>query len=118
MVMSKFGFIAAAGSLVALSAVFAGPASAYDNVNQRQYRQDYRIEQGRRDGSITWMEGLKLRAEQRRIAQAEARFRSDGYLSPYERRTLSELQHQSSKHIQHERHDNQDRPWWLPRFGR
>jgi hypothetical protein len=118
MVMSKFRFIAAAGSLVALSVVFAAPASAYDNVNQRQHRQDYRIEQGRKNGSITWFEGLKLRAEQRRISHLEARFRSDGHLSPYERRTLSDLQQQASKHIRHERHDSWNRPYWLPRFGR
>lgn len=120
MVMTKIGFIAVVGSLAALSAAVAGPAAAWnrDNVDERQARQDYRIEQGRRDGSITWTEGLKLRAEQRRIAQLESRFRSDGYLSTYERRTLAALQNGASKHIRYERHDSRDRPSWLPRLGR
>ena len=77
-----------------------------------------RIEQGRQTGKITWTEGLKLRAEQKRIASKEAQFRSDGYLSPSERRQLRAMQNDASEHIADEKSDGWRRAWWLPRVGR
>jgi hypothetical protein len=74
-----------------------------------------RIEQGRETGKITWTEGLKLRAEQKRIARLEAEFRSDGYLSSSERRKLRTLQNDAADHIAHEKRDGWRRAWWLPR---
>jgi hypothetical protein len=54
--------ITATAMLIASTAM----ASA-DGVQNRQERQYDRIEAGRENGSITWLEGLRLRAEQRHV---------------------------------------------------
>jgi hypothetical protein len=92
-------------------------AASAHSIDSTQAHQATRIEQGRQTGKITWTEGVKLRAEQNRIAKLEAEFRSDGYLSPSERRKLRLLQKEASEHISHERHDGWRRAWWLPRVG-
>ena len=114
--MSKIGTIAAVGLVL----FTAGVASAHGtrNINDRQDRQADRIEDGRSAGSITWREGLKLRAEQRRIARAEAAFRADGHLDRQERRVLTSMQDRASSHIRAERRDGWRRAWWAPRIGR
>lgn len=89
-------------------------AGAIDARRDHQLRQ---IEDGRRSGSITWREGIKLRRDQARIARLEQDMRSDGRLSRDERRTLRDLQNEAQDHIAHEKHDGWRRAWWLPRFG-
>jgi len=104
--------------LIAASLLIAGTAAASaHSIDGTQYRQEKRIEHGRESGSITWIEGLKLRAEQNRIARKEADFRSDGHLSRSEYRQLRKLQQKASRHIAHEKHDGWHRVWWLPRVG-
>jgi hypothetical protein len=114
--MSKISFIAAAG-LVLFSAVTASAASTRQ-IYEREARQADRIEDGRRSGSITWREGLKLRAEQRRIKRVESDFRRDGHLDRQERRILSNMQDRASARIRDERRDSWRRAWWAPRVGR
>ena len=75
-------------------------------------------EQGRQSGKITWTEGLKLRAEQKRIANKEAQFKSDGYLTKSERPQLRYMQNDASEHIADENSDSRKRAWWLPRVGK
>ena len=110
--MNKIIF-ATATALIATTAV-ASAAS----INDRQEYQADRIEQGRKTGKITWTEGLKLRAEQKRIANKEAQYKSDGYLSKSERRSLRYLQNDASEHIADEKTDGRRRAWWLPRVGK
>lgn len=105
-------FLAAATALIATTAV----ASAH-SVDRVQERQANRIEHGRETGQITWREGLKLRAEQRRINKVKKELASDGYLSRRDRKKVHALQREASKHIAHEKHDGWRRAWWLPRFG-
>ena len=105
--------IATATALIATTTI-ASAAS----VNQRQDAQRNRIEQGRETGKITWTEGLKLRAEQKRIANVKADYKSDGYLSTSERRKLRVMQNKASEHIADEKHDGWKRAWWLPRVGK
>ena len=104
--------------LIATAAIIAttGIASAH-SIDSVQARQAKRIEHGRESGKITWTEGLKLRAEQRRIARKEAEFRSDGRLSGYEYRKLRKMQREAGKHISQEKHDSKKRASWLPRVG-
>jgi hypothetical protein len=101
----------------ALLVAATGVASAA-SIDTAQSRQAKRIEHGRHTGTITWTEGLKLRAEQNRIANKEAALRFDGYLSKSDRRTLRAMQRDASKHIVQEKHDGWSRVWWLPRVGR
>jgi Spy/CpxP family protein refolding chaperone len=105
--------LATATALIATTA-----AASAASVNDRQEYQAKRIEQGRQSGKITWTEGLKLRAEQKRIANKEAQFKSDGYLTKSERRQLRYMQNDASEHIADEKSDSRKRAWWLPRVGK
>ncbi len=112
----------AAGLLIAATSLVSTGAFAYDRdtrVNIRESIQSNRIEQGRRSGEITWTEGIKLRAEQRRIEAAERAFKSDdGRIDKGEYRQLKAMQDAASRHIAREAHDSRARPSWLPRVGR
>jgi len=109
--MNKIALIATA---LAATTVAANAAS----INGTQRRQLDRIEQGRQTGAITWTEGLKLRAEQKRITNKEARYRADGYLSRSERAELRSMQRQASQNITAKKYDAKARPSWLPRVGK
>ena len=111
--MTKIGLIVAS-LLIATTAAASAHSTSIDS---RQGWQDKRIESGRQSGSITWFEGLKLRAEQNKIARRKAKYRSDGRLSYSERKDLQRLQHKAKKHITNEKYDGWRRVWWLPRFG-
>lgn len=108
----------AAGFLIAAS----GAAFAHDldgRVKDREQIQASRIEQGRRTGEITWTEGIKLRAEQRRIAAAERAFLADdGRIDRNEYRQLKAMQDDAARHITSEATDSKHRPSWLPRIGK
>ena len=105
-------------ALIAFAALAASStiAAAHSN-DARQAEQYDLIEQGRRDGSITWSEGIKLRAEQRDIARVEDTMRADGRFTRDEKRALHNLQNGSQTSIAREANDGWHRPWWLPRFG-
>jgi hypothetical protein len=106
-------------ALIATTLLIATTAAVSANsVDSTKARQEKRIEHGRETGQITWTEGLKLRAEQHKIARAEAEYRSDGHLSTSERRKLRALQEDAAEHISHEKNDSWHRAWWLPRVGR
>ncbi len=105
--------LATATALIATTVV----ASAASISDRQDYQAD-RIEQGRKTGKITWTEGLKLRAEQKRIANKEAQYKSDGYLSKSERRSIRYMQNDASEHIADEKNDGRRRVWWLPRVGK
>jgi hypothetical protein len=110
--MSKMLMIAAA-----LLTVTNATASAHSN-DARLDEQAAAIEQGRRDGSITWREGRKLRKEQAAIERVQNELASDGRLSQREKRILHRMQDQSEGRIISESTDRWRRWWWLPRFGR
>lgn len=110
--MNKIALIAT-GVLIATSAA----ASAH-NVDATRDRQADRIEQGRETGKITWTEGLRLRAEQRRIARTEAAFESKGYITKSEHRVLRNMQEDAAEHIAEEKNNGWRRIWWLPRVGK
>jgi hypothetical protein len=98
----------------ALVASVAG-ASAH-SIDQRSIEQRLTIEQGRQSGSITWLEGRRLRAEQQKIVRVEQALKSDGHLSGKDRRVLKTLQDQAEARIVAEQTDNRRRRF-LPRIG-
>lgn len=98
---------------LATSSTFA-LAHSTDARQAEQYRS---IEQGRRDGSITWREGIKLRHEQAQIARVENHLKADGRYTRSERRAVHALQDEARRDIRREANDGWHRPWWLPRFG-
>ena len=115
--MSKIALIATS-VLIATSAGALARTATHSEIEAREQRQLGEIEQGRQTGKITWTEGLKLRAEQRRIKAAEETAESDGRVSRTERVRLQGLQNQAYRNIEAEKHDGWHRLWWLPRFGR
>ena len=104
---------------IALAALIAVPAIASAHtIEDRKAIQAYKIEQGRKDGSITWREGIKLRGEQRKIERTETQMKDKGYLTKRDRRELSQMQNKAAKHIYAEKHDRWHRAWFLPRVAR
>ena len=104
--------------LALILAVGVPAVASANTINNRMDRQAERIENGRNNGSITWTEGIKLRAEQRKIARTEAALESDGYLSKSDRAKLNKMQNQASKNIRSESNDGWHRLWGLPRVGK
>lgn len=105
--------IAATATLVVSTQI-----AAAGSIEDRQLRQYGRIEEGRQNGSITWTEGLRLRAEQKRISEMEEALEEDGGLSRKNRSLLQNLQDEASEHIEQARDNDHYRPSWLPRVGR
>lgn len=73
--------------------VYSAPrAVGTPGLDQQEYRISQRIDEGVRSGRITQREARRLHSRERVIAQHEASFKSDGVVSPRERRQLrSEL---------------------------
>lgn len=102
--------------LASTTAAFAfGPSTP--EVDYRQFNQRYRIDRGIRDGSLTPSEARMLVEQQRRIQAYESYARSDGHISPEERRTLARMQNEASRNIFHQRHDYEHRPTWPRWYG-
>lgn len=76
-------------------------------IDQRQQRQEQRIQQGIQSGQLTPQEASRLQAEQARIQNKEAAMKADGKLDPMERRKLQQDLNRSSRHIAKEKHDRQ-----------
>lgn len=108
--MQKTNVVAAVGLLVATT--FATSVSAYDRIDRRQDRQQYRIEQGIRDGSITPDEARRLRQAQRRIAREEWLAKSDGWVTPDERARIEAMQDRENQRIARLRSDDDRRSWY------
>ena len=108
--------VTAALAMAVVLTLAAAPASA-DRIDQRQYNQDMRIEQGLRDGSLTRYEAEKLRAEQDRIRAMERQAERDGKVTREERARLEAAQNQASRHIFQERHDGESRGSKWRRWG-
>ena len=123
--MKKTLTIAAAASVLALSAAGAASAQGWDsprpdaryergdwrdsrggwmNINQRQAKLDHRIDQGVRNGTITRREAYRLRSEFQTIARLEYRYRANG-LSNWERADLDRRFDGLASRIRWERRD-------------
>lgn len=78
-------------------------------VNARQWRQGQRIGQGIRSGELTRDEIAALRGEQRAIRLEEREYKSDGVLTPAERRDLQQDLNEASRGIYEQKHDDDRR---------
>lgn len=101
--MRNIAILAAFAGVVTLA---AAPAEA--RINQRQDRQQVRIDRGISNGSLTARETARLERQQSRIASAEARDRADGgRLTWRERYRLEQRQDAASRNIYRQKHDRQ-----------
>ncbi|MDZ4834995.1 MAG: hypothetical protein SGJ27_14560 [Candidatus Melainabacteria bacterium] len=87
------------------------PAHAWKHgVNQRQNRQENRIQNGRQGGSLNRREAHRLNRQQNALETKEARFRASGNgLNASERARLQLHQNQLSQNIYQQKHDPQTR---------
>ncbi len=84
----------------------ASPAEA--RINQRQAKQQQRIDAGISNGTLTAREVNRLQRQQGHIAAYEARSRADGPgLTKAERLRLEQMQDRASANIYHQKHDGQ-----------
>ena len=89
----------------------AGAQSVY-NLDQREDRQQQRIQQGVDSGALTPGEARRLEGEQARIQATEDRMRADGHLSPRERERLSQMENRASGDINRLKHNDRTAEGW------
>ena len=100
-----------AAGLAIVATVGAAHAYGDKQIDSVQARESAAIEQGRYSGQLTRREYRDLKAEQRAIADMEARARADGHISKREYREISEAQRNAARHISQETHDGQ-KSWY------
>ncbi len=96
--MKKTVILALTGILVATS--MPAMAQTYRS-DERQWRQDNRIERGIRTGRITPREAARLDRQQRRIDRVERRARAynNGYIDPRSARKIERMQDRANRNI-------------------
>jgi len=101
-------------SLFALAGLSLFAASAFahgglSGIDQRQFRQEQRIEHGVRTGQLTQREATRLYRQQEKIERLEYLARADGVVTPRERERLQSALERQNQHIRHamsnQRHD-------------
>jgi hypothetical protein len=100
-IISAIMFIASVG---VLSAQTATP-----KITARQAEQQERIEQGVKSKELTRKETARLEREQKRIQIEKRIAKSDGTVTPAERRFVKREQNRASKDIYKQKHDGQVR---------
>lgn len=90
--------------------IWTGNAFAAGPVSQRQARQQHRIEQGVRNGSITHAELKQLKKEQRHIARFKRRAQRDHHITRHEARRLKRMQSRASDNIYRFKHNKAKQP--------
>lgn len=97
-------------AIAVLCAILPVAAFAQTNtprVDQREARQEARIDQGAASGSLTQREAARLDRGQRHIDNMESRAKSDGVVTGQERKRLDHAQNVQNRHIRAEKHDRQ-----------
>jgi hypothetical protein len=79
-------------------------------VNARQANQQARIAEGVKSGQLTGKEANRLEHEERNIRVEERTYKSDGKLTPAERKDLNQDLNKTSRDIYNQKHDEQVRP--------
>lgn len=88
---------------------FSIDANAQGRVNNRQNRQQERINRGIKTGELTAREVNNLQRQQQRIDRMEDRYRDSGKgLTWRERYRLEQRQDRASRNIYRQKHDRQD----------
>ena len=99
----------------AIIAVFAGGALAQTtpqmpHVDQREAKQQQRIDKGVASGQLTAKEAARLEKGQAKIEAREAAAKADGVVTKKERAQLRKAQNRESKKIYKQKHDKQTKP--------
>jgi hypothetical protein len=104
--MKKIMGIMTAGALVLMvgSIALAGPTDD-PGIQNREQKQEKRIQQGVQSGQLTPKETGKLEAQQAKIKQDEALMKADGKLTKAERKKLKREQNRASENIYRKKHN-------------
>jgi hypothetical protein len=95
---------------VALALAMSAPVFAgTPHYDARQAHQRERIENGVRNGDLTWRETRRLAAGQVHLNRVERRAKSDGVVTARERAHLQHEENQQSRRIYRQKHDGQSR---------
>src|SRR4051812_14904589 len=115
--MKKATYLLGAGLMLAVMAPFAAAQDATTNtttpahphsINNRQKRQQQRIDKGVASGALTDKEAARLNNKETKIADREARMRdSGGKFTPKERASIQRQQNRTSRRIHKQKHDAQ-----------
>jgi len=96
---------------VAVFAALALPAFAQTTstprVDQRQDKQQQRIDRGVKSGQLNQKEAARLEKGQARVQKMEDKATADGKVTAKERRRIEAAQDKQSRKIARERHDKQ-----------
>ena len=107
--MSKTNTVLRIGLMVGLLASTALPAAA-QNVNdpkiqEREIKQQERIQQGVNSGQLTQREARRLENQQSRMKATEDCLKANGNLTPAERARLTRMQNRASRDIYRLKHN-------------
>lgn len=107
--MMKLQTVALAATLAvaSLGAFAQASAPVTPRVDQREVKQDARIQQGVASGQLNAKETYRLEKEQAVINKAEANAKADGKVTKHERRKLNRMQNKASQDIHQQKHDAQ-----------
>lgn len=98
------------GLLLCSLFVWTGSAFAAGPVKQRQIRQQQRIEQGVRNGTLTHGELKRLNREQHRIARFKHKAMQDHRITRHEARRIHNHQERANRHIYQYKHNRAKQP--------
>ncbi len=102
--------IAAALAVLSIAASAQPADSATPRFDQRQAKQEQRIDQGVAKGTLTARETRRLEGQQRAINPAENQAKADGTVTGKERHRLHHMQNHASRDIRRQKHDAQAQP--------
>ena len=103
---TSFAFALVTAALLAVSsASFAETATP--RAHHRQVRQQERIAQGMRSGSLTPREAMRLERGHLQVRRAIVRAQADGVVTARERARIARLQNVESRRIWRQKHDRQ-----------
>jgi len=82
-------------------------AQVTPRVDQREIKQDQRIQNGVASGQLNAKETYRLEQQQARLNGAETQAKADGKVTAKERAHLDNMQDRASHNIRHQKHDVQ-----------
>jgi uncharacterized protein HemX len=108
-IMMKIHTAIAALSIALAGSVFAQTTTqaVTPRADQRETRQQKRIDQGVASGQLTQKETTRMENGQARVNQAEANAKADGKVTRKERKHIEKMQDKQSRKIKHNKHDKQ-----------
>ena len=85
------------------------PVTQEQRVDNRQARQERRIDQGIASGELTPREQRRVARQQKGIAKLETKVEADGTVTRKEAVAVEKAQDRASRTIRHAKHDRQSR---------